>query len=130
MNFLKSQISQIPNFKPLPVFCSSTAWFVSDLVRILKHRFSLGATSISLLFTILSLYCIFCVAEAVRKNRLFVSATDKAIEDPAKDWFRFAADRSGGRKVRRAAKAAKSAANMSDILDTSEPASNVSEPDD
>ena len=58
---------------------------MSDLVRILKHRFSLGATSISLLFTILSLYCIFCVAEALRKNRMLVSATDKEIEDTAKD---------------------------------------------
>ena len=66
----------------------------------------------------------------MRKNRLFVSATDKEIEDPAKDWIRFAEDRSGGRKLRRAAKAAKSAANMSDIHDTSKPTSNVSELED
>ena len=30
----------IPNFKPLAIFCSCTAWFVSDLVRNPKDRFS------------------------------------------------------------------------------------------
>ena len=38
--------------------------------------------------------------ETVRKNRLTGSATDSEIEAVAKDWFRFASDRDGGRKKR------------------------------
>ena len=38
--------------------------------------------------------------ETVRKNRLTGSATDSEIEAVAKDWFRFANDRDGGRKKR------------------------------
>ena len=38
--------------------------------------------------------------ETVRKNRLTGSATDSEIEAVAKDWFRYANDRDGGRKKR------------------------------
>ena len=38
--------------------------------------------------------------ETVRKNRLTGSATNSEIEAVAKDWFRFANDRDGGRKKR------------------------------
>lgn len=34
----------------------------------------------------------------MRKNRLCATATDAEISAIAKDWFRFAADREGGRK--------------------------------
>ena len=42
----------------------------------------------------------FCIAEAVRKTGIFSSATDKQTEDPAKDWIRFAGDRSGRRRFK------------------------------
>lgn len=38
--------------------------------------------------------------EAAHFNRLCLGATDKDIEDVAKDWLRFAKDQSGGRKGR------------------------------
>lgn len=37
---------------------------------------------------------------SVRKNRFTSTATDAEIEQIAKDWFRFAKDRHGGRKER------------------------------
>ncbi|XP_078338841.1 uncharacterized protein LOC111134410 [Crassostrea virginica] len=40
------------------------------------------------------------LTKTVRKNRLTGSATDSEIEAGAKDWFRFASDRDGGRKKR------------------------------
>lgn len=36
----------------------------------------------------------------MRKNRFTSAATDADIENVAKDWFRFAKDRYGGRKER------------------------------
>lgn len=47
---------------------------------------------------------------AVRKNRLCASATDAEIASVAKDWFRFAKDRKGGRKKREERKKRKEAA--------------------
>lgn len=51
--------------------------------------------------------------ETVRKNRLCPSATDAEIYSIAKDWFRFASDRDGGRK-RRAEKKRLSAGHETD----------------
>lgn len=42
----------------------------------------------------------------VRKNRCCRDATDKDIEDAAKDWLRYSCDRDGGRKDRKQKKAA------------------------
>lgn len=36
----------------------------------------------------------------MRKNRFTSAATDAEVENVAKDWFRFAKDRHGGRKER------------------------------
>ena len=63
--------------------------------------------------------CIFCIAEAVGKNKLFAAATEKQIEEPAKDWFRFAKDRSGGRKERRDSKKAQAANSVTDLSNLS-----------
>lgn len=46
----------------------------------------------------------------MRKNRLCASATDAEIVSVAKDWFRFAKDREGGRKKREERKKRKEAA--------------------
>ncbi|XP_033730551.1 uncharacterized protein LOC117340180 [Pecten maximus] len=46
----------------------------------------------------------------VRKNRLCATATDSEIAAIAKDWFRFACDRDGGRKRRQEQKRAQQAA--------------------
>lgn len=56
------------------------------------------AFSISLLKDVLLL--------TVRKNRCCRDATDKDIEDAAKDWLRYSCDRDGGRKDRKQKKAA------------------------
>ncbi|KAK3097331.1 hypothetical protein FSP39_008755 [Pinctada imbricata] len=45
---------------------------------------------------------------SVRRNRLCKEATDKEIEDVAKDWLKFSKDREGGRKDRKEKKTADS----------------------
>lgn len=52
--------------------------------------------------------------ETVRKNRLCPNATDAEIYSVAKDWFRFASDREGGRKRRAEKKRLSAALNETD----------------
>lgn len=53
----------------------------------------------------------------MRKNRLCASATDAEIASVAKDWFRFAKDREGGRKKREERKKRKEAAQATATSD-------------
>lgn len=59
------------------------------------------------------LYCLLfksIFTEAVRKNRLCTLATESEIGNITKEWFRYAADREGGRKLREERKRAREAA--------------------
>lgn len=60
---------------------------------------------------------IYIFLAAVRKNRLCASATDAEIASVAKDWFRFAKDREGGRKKREERKKRKEAIQATEASD-------------
>lgn len=53
----------------------------------------------------------------VRKNRLCSSATDLEIFEVAKNWFRFASDRDGGRKKREEKKKEKEMTDQQSVED-------------
>ena len=45
---------------------------------------------------------VYMVAAAARRNKLVAKATRSEVENTVKLWLRYAADRGGGRHVRRA----------------------------